>query len=252
MTATLPINTSSPFSGLGTATATITTAGFYTVSFKTFLPFQAAGTAVTTAPANEVVNVTAAADSSGSKNSTWWKFYSAGDVKGFYVWYNINSAGVDPTPAGLTGIEVVGATGASAATLATATITAINASATASTYVVASAGTSGHLILKNTQYGACTAAANGTASYGASFSQTQAGSYGVPAASGVSVVLKQNSTVLATFAFPSPTQQIMGGSAVVNAAASDTISVVIASNSAADAALNGVKSILNLFAGVGA
>ncbi len=44
----------------------------------------------------------------------------------------------------------------------------------------------------------------------------------------------------------------MGGSAVVSAAASDTISVVIASNSAADAALNAVKSILNLFAGVGA
>lgn len=248
MTATLPINVSSPFSGLGTAQATITTAGIYTASFKSFLPYLASGTAVSAQVANEVVNVTCVADSSGSKNSTWWKFYSAGDVYGYYVWYNINSAGVDPAPAGLTGIEVDGATNASAATLATATIAAIAASSAAS-YVTATAGASAHLILTNIQYGGCTAAANGTASYGATFSETQAGSYGTPAASGLNVVIKQNSTVKATYAFPSPTQPIIGGSVVINAAAADTVSIVLASNSTADAALNAVKSVLNLYLG---
>lgn len=250
MTATLPINQSSPFSGLGTAQATIVTAGLYTVSFKSFLPYLASGTPVTSGQLNNIVNVTAAADTAGSKNSTFWTFYSAGNAYGYYVWYNINSAGVDPAPTGLTGIEVDGATGATAATLATATIAAINAS-TASSYVVASAGTSGHLILTNTQYGSLTAAANGSASYGASFSVTQAGSDGVPAASALTVVIKQNSTVKATYAFPTPTQPIMGGSVTVNASAADTISIVLASISTADAALNAVKTVMNLYQGQG-
>ncbi len=248
MTATLPINASSPFSGLGTAVATAATAGLYTASFKTFIPYQCAGTPVTAAPANNIVNVTAAADTAGSKNSTWWKFYSAGDVYGYYVWYNINSAGVDPAPTGLTGIQVTGATGATAATLATAAITAINASAAAS-YVTASAGISGHLIVTNKQYGSCTAAGNGTSSYGASYSVTQAGSYGTPLVSGVSVSIVQNSTTIATYAFPTATQPLIGGSAVISCSAADTISFVIASNSAADSGLNAVKSILNVYQG---
>lgn len=248
MTATLPINASSPFAGLGTAQATIVTAGLYTCSFKSFIPALVSGTAVTAQPANNIVNVTCAADTAGSKNSTWWKFYTAGDAIGYYVWYNINSAGVDPAPSGLVGIEVDGATGDSAATLATATIAAIAASAAAS-YVTASAGASGHLILTNKQYGAVTAAANGTASYGASFSVTQAGSNGTPAVSQFSVTIKKNSTVQAVYGFPSPTQQIMGGSVVVSCAASDTISVVMASNSDADNALNACKTIINLYQG---
>lgn len=248
MTATLPINVSSPFSGLGSASATVTTAGLYTFSFKTFLPFLSAGTPITTQVSNEITNVTCAADSTGSKNSTWWKFYSAGDAYGYYVWYNINSAGVDPAPAGLTGIEVAGATNASAATLATATIAAIVAS-TAATYVTASAGTSGHVVLTNVQYGDCSSAANGTASYGASFSVTQAGSFGVPAASGLVAQVYKNSTLQATYAFPSPTQAIMGGSVVIAASASDTISITLSSVSTADAALNAVKSVFNLYLG---
>lgn len=250
MTATLPINASSPFSGLGTATATIVTAGAYTLSFKSFLPYLAAGTLITTPPANNIVNVTCAADSAGSKNSTWWKFYSAGDAYGYYVWYNINASGVDPAPTGLTGIEVAGATNASAATLATATIAAIVASGAAS-YVTASAGASGHLILTSLQYGSCTAAANGTASYGASFSVTQAGSDGTPAASGLVVKLLKNSTTLATYAFPTPTQQITGGSAYASFSAGDTASIVLSSDSAADSALNAVKTIMNLYQGYG-
>ncbi len=249
MTNSVNINVSSPFCGLGTAQTTVTTAGLHTVSFKSFLPYLASGVAVSAQVANLVTNITAAADTSGNKNSTWWKFYSAGDAFGFYVWYNINASGVDPAPAGLTGIEVAGATNASAATLATATIAAINASATASLYVVATAGTSGHLIVTNKQYGDASAAANGTSSYGASYSVTQAGSYGTPAASGLSVVLKKNSTTLATVAFPSPTQQIMGGQVSTTCSAGDVLYVILSSNSVADAALNAVKTIINIFQG---
>lgn len=243
------INTSSPFCGLGTATATVAVAGPHVVSFKSSLPALASGTTVTTAVTNEVTNVTCAADVAGSKNSTWWKFYSAGDVYGFYVWYNINAAGVDPTPTGLTAVAVTGATGATAATLATATIAAINASATASLYVVASAGASGHVIITNKQYGDCTAAANGTASYGASYSITQTGAYGVPAVSGLVATLVKNSTTLATYAFPTPTQQSMGGSFTTSCSVADTLSVVLTSNSTADADLNAVKTIVNIFQG---
>lgn len=193
----------------------------------------------------EVQDVTLAADSSGSRNSTWWKFFTAGDVVGYYVWYNINSAGVDPAPAGLTGIEVAGATNATADTLATATRAAITASA-AGSYVTVSGATS-HVILTNKQYGACTAASNGTASAGASFSITTTGTFGY--ASGLVIAVKKNTTTLATYALPSPTQPIMGGETTAQFAAGDTVNVVISSLSVADAGLNAVKGIINVYAG---
>lgn len=250
MTDSLQINQSTPQSGLGTFTYTVTsaTAGLITAQIKSFIPYQAAGSpAVTTVQSVTSTNVTCAADTAGSKNSTYWTFNSAGDLYGFYVWYNINSAGVDPAPAGLTGIQVAGATGATAATLATATIAAINAS-TAASYVLASAGTSGHVIVTNIQVGTCTDAANGTASYGASFSIT-AGSYGVPAGSGLDIVIKKNTTVLARVGFPSYTQPLMSGSATTTYSSGDTINFVLSSLSTADAQLNAVKSIINIFQG---
>ncbi len=245
----LNLNNSTPVAGLGTQTFNVPTTGLYTIRFKSFIPYLAAGSpAVTTNPSATSTNVTCAADSAGSKNNTFWTFNSAGNLYGYYVWYNINSAGVDPAPAGLIGIEVDGATGATAATLATATIAAINAKTTASPYVVATAGTSGHVIITNSQPGTCTDAANGTASYGASFVVT-AGSYGVPAISGLDVVIKNGSTVLASYGNPSPTQPILGGSVINGATAGDVITIVFSSLSTADAGLNAVKSIVNIFAG---
>lgn len=244
----MPLNVSSPFSGLGTATFNVVTTGMYTCEVKSFLPYLASGINQSTSVANNIVDVTCAADTAGNKNSTYWTFNSAGNSHSYYVWYNINAAGVDPAVAGSTGIEVAGATGATAATLATATIAAIVASGAAA-YVTASAGSSGHVILTNLQYGSVTAAANGVASYGASFSVTQAGSDGVPAASALVVKIKQGSTVLATLSNPSPTQQIMGGSVHIQATAADVITVVFSSISVADAALNAVKSIINLYQG---
>lgn len=242
------LNSSQPFSGLGTATFNVVTTGLYNLSFKSSLPYQpAGGPPATTAPSRGSVNVTCAADTAGNKNSTFWTFYTAGNLRGYYVWYNINSAGVDPAPTGLTGIEVAGATGATAATLATASITAINAS-TAASYFIATAGTSGHLVLTSLFPGTYTAAANGSASYGASFSAT-AGSYGDPAISGLCVVAYNGSTVLARWGFPTPTQPILGGSVEIQATAADVLTLVFSSLSNADLALNAVKSTINLFAG---
>ncbi len=193
--------------------------------------------------------MTCAADVTGSKNSTYWTFYTAGNLRGYYVWYNINAAGVDPAVTGLTGIEVAGATSASAATLATATIAAIIAS-DADNYFSVTAGVSGHLILRSLFPGTYTAAANGAggASYGASFSAT-AGSYGDPAISGLNVVCYNGTTVLARWGFPTPTQPSLGGSVLIQATATDVLTLVLSSLSTADLALNAVKTTINLFAG---
>jgi hypothetical protein len=183
-------------------------------------------------------------------NSTYWTFQSAGNLQGFYVWYNINSAGVDPAPAGLTGIQVAAATGANSSTIGSATRAAITASSAASQYVTVTGSTSA-VTLNNIQVGSCTAAADGTAATSFSFAVGTTGTYGTPAISGLDVVLKQNSTVLARYGFPTPTQPIMGGSVVVNASASDVLSFVASSLSTADNALNAVKSIVNLYQGIG-
>lgn len=245
----LQVNQSVPVAGLGTQTFNVVTAGNYRFEFKSFLPYLASGSpAQSTSPSPNVTDITLAADTSGNKNSTFLLFGSASDAKLYYLWFNINSAGVDPAVAGRVGIEVDGATNASANTLATAARAAINASAAAS-YMTVSGATS-HVILSQLSPGTVTAFANGSASPSASFSVTAAGSFGVPEMSGLVVVLNQNSTVLARFGNPSPTQPIMGGSVLVQASAADVLTFVASSLSGADNSLNAVKSIVNLYQGV--
>lgn len=70
------------------------------------------------------VNIALVADSSGSLNNKYWLLDT--DGTDYYIWYNINSAGVDPAVPNRTGIAVAGATNASATTLATATATALS------------------------------------------------------------------------------------------------------------------------------
>lgn len=235
--------------GLGTQTFNVVTAGLYTLEFKTFLPYLASGSQPqSTSPSANITDITLAADTSGNKNSTYLNFGDAGDAHLYYLWFNINAAGVDPAVAGRVGIEVAGATNASANTLATAARAAINASGAAS-YMVVSGATS-HVILTQNSPGTVTAFANGSASAGASFSVTAAGSFGAPAISGVVVVVNQNSTVLLRAGNPGPSQPILGGSVRIQAAASDVITVVLSSLSTADASANAVKSIINLYPGL--
>lgn len=246
----LQVNQSTPVSGLGTQTFNVVTAGLYTVSFKSFIPYLAAGSpAVTSNPTQANDDVTYTADTAGSLNSKFYTFYSAGDLQGFYVWFNINSAGVDPAPAGLHGIQVAGATGVTANTLASAARTAIAADSTAAQYFTVSGGTS-HVITTDLQPGLKTGSADGTAATSFAFANT-AGSYGTPAISGLDVIINQNSTVVARYGYPTPTQPILGGSVVIQASASDVITVVLSSLSTADAGLNAVKTIVNLYQGIG-
>lgn len=249
----LQLNQSVPVAGLGTQTFNVVTAGLYTLSFKCFIPYLAAGgLAQSTSPSGNVTDVTCAADTSGSRNNTYFVFYTAGNLRGYYVWFNINSAGTDPAVAGLTGIEVDGATGATAATLAGAARTAIAASSAAS-YVTITGATS-HVIISQLNPGTLTAVANGAggSSAGATFSVTAAGSYGAPAISGLNVVVyggAAGTTVLQRAGFPSPTQPILGGSVQIQASASDIINVTLSSLSTADQDGNAVKSIINLYQG---
>lgn len=87
------------------------------------------GTTFTCVDHRDLSNITYGADSSGSLNSTYFKFQDQSGAHKYYLWFSINSLGVDPAPAGRIGIKVSGATGATAATLATASVTATAANA---------------------------------------------------------------------------------------------------------------------------
>lgn len=80
------------------------------------------------AGAKEKTQITCVADVAGSLNNKYFLIKSAADVTSYYVWMNVNAAGVDPAPGG-TGIEVVLATNASASAVATAVAAALDANA---------------------------------------------------------------------------------------------------------------------------
>ncbi len=108
------------------------------------------------------------ADSSGSLNSTFWTFYNTAGT-GYYVWYNINSAGVDPAPAGLIGIAVAGATNAANTVIATNTSAAINTAAVPGI----TASIAGHTVtLTNSIIAPFKAAADGSAATSFTFAVT--------------------------------------------------------------------------------
>ncbi len=232
-----------PFAGLGTVTYNIPATGLYTVEVGSTIPCQPndAPMSLANPVAQEVQNISTVADVSGSLNSTYWTFYTAGNLAGYYVWYNINSAGVDPAVSGLTGIQVLGATAATANTLATATRAAI--ALAVSTVMVT--GATNHVIITNLKIGTCTAAANGTATPGFSYSITQTGSYGM--ASGLNIVVNKAGSAIYTLGSPSPTQPSLGGSVRIQCTAADVITVVFSSLAPVDQLPNAVKSTVNLY-----
>lgn len=85
-----------------------------------------AGGAVMT-PQAEITSITCLADSAGSLNSKYFLINTALDAIGYYVWINVNNAGVDPAISGRTGVEVDVATGATASAVATAVAAALDA-----------------------------------------------------------------------------------------------------------------------------
>lgn len=124
-------------------------------------------------PAYEVTEVTAEADSSGSLNNAYWRL-SSPDTD-YYVWYNVNSGGVDPDPDGgdSTGIEVQIATDAVNTAVASATADAIDALSDFSANAIDEV-----ITITNTNYGNTTDAADGDTGWTDAWTVTQQGILG--------------------------------------------------------------------------
>ena len=67
--------------------------------------------------------------------------------------------------------------------------------------------------------------------------------------SGISIVIKQNSSTIASLSSPAASQSVMNLQAVLNCALNDVIGVVISSSSAIDQGPNAFKAILNIHQG---
>jgi len=132
------------------------------------------GVTLTDVDHRDTTNITLTADTAGSLNSKFFIFQDQSAAHKYYVWYNINGAGVDPAPASRTGIMVAGATNASAATLALATVAA--AAALPTVNVTLTSGASGHVIVTNNAAGVATAVADGSAPTSFTFTHTITGS----------------------------------------------------------------------------
>lgn len=114
--------------------------------------------------------VTTVADSAGSLNSTYFLLDDAASANKYYVWFNINSAGVDPAVSGRTGVPITGATNVSANTLATSigsAVAALNGTNSFTTGVASNVVT-----ITNKVVGAFTPAVDGTAPTGFAFATT--------------------------------------------------------------------------------
>ncbi len=83
--------------------------------------------AVWTSTGTGIQTIGVVADVSGSLNSKYFLLNSANAGTGYYVWMNVNSAGVDPLVAGRTGVPITVATNDSAATIGAAIQVAIDA-----------------------------------------------------------------------------------------------------------------------------
>lgn len=111
--------------------------GGYLVSINQFpFPYMKVRFTSTALTAQTVATV---ADSSGSLNNKYFYLNSANGTTGYYVWFNVNSAGTDPAIAGKTGIAVAIATGATAGTVGSTMATAI--AAVGSSLVFSASGT---------------------------------------------------------------------------------------------------------------
>ena len=109
----------------------------------------------------EETDVTCNSDLSGDLNNKYWIFSTI--AAGYYVWYNVDGAGVDPAVSGRTGIEVDIASNSPANTVAAATLAAIQAAASAN--VTATAVSSTKIRLLNTAQGVVTDANGQTSGF---------------------------------------------------------------------------------------
>jgi phage tail sheath gpL-like len=116
----------------------------------------------------EITTILCEADVSGSLNNKYWLLSSP--TTDYYIWYNVNSGGTDPTIAGKTGIEVAVATDADADTVAAATQVAIDAEDDFGATV-----TDATVTVTNADDGEVTHATDGNTNWGYAWAVTQQG-----------------------------------------------------------------------------
>lgn len=125
---------------------------------------------VYTATAAGNQTVTTVADVAGSLNSKYFLLDDAASAHKYYVWFNINSAGVDPMVAGRTAVPITGATAVSANTLATSLRSAIGALNGTNSFTTG--GSNADVTILNKSVGAFTPAVDGAAPTGFTFLAT--------------------------------------------------------------------------------
>ena len=81
-------------------TSTAASDGSVNTNF-TFLSYQDGS-----ADREQITKINMVADVSSSLNNSYFTIYSANDERGYYVWYNVDGAGIDPSIAGYIGIQV--------------------------------------------------------------------------------------------------------------------------------------------------
>ncbi len=121
---------------------------------------------------NETYCIETVADSSGSLNNKYWLLERVNGTQ-YHVWYNVNAAGVDPSPGSSLPIEVALDTNDTAAAVATKTAAAIETGLGTDFY---SEANSGEFIVVSKPYGKITnEAADGDTGF--TFTTALAGSY---------------------------------------------------------------------------
>lgn len=107
------------------ATVSVAGAGSYLVPYTSVSYQWTRAVFVTTKIGVQTIVVRA--DVAGNLNNKYFYLNSANSGVGYYVWFNVNGAGVDPAIAGRTGVPVAIATGAIAADVGAAVTTAVTA-----------------------------------------------------------------------------------------------------------------------------
>lgn len=129
----------------------------------------------------EASDFTAVADVAGSLSAKTFRFYSAGDVKCYQPWYDVDNASVAPAAVGACIlVEVDIATGDTAATVAGNTRTVLNAAPYTTYFAITGATT--HVIATSLTKGAATDGNIGTSGFAISKTQGVSGTLGALAA----------------------------------------------------------------------
>ena len=149
----------------------------------------------------EITDITAIADVSGSLNNKYLLLYSGVDATEYYLWLNVAGAGTDPAISGKTGIEVSIATNDPAGVVSKAIELAIQSVASADFSVTLIPPT---VRIENTQYGATTDASDVSTGFDISVSQqgvsTLVKDYDVPQRAGYVYIYNEFSKSLELYA----------------------------------------------------